>query len=298
MPVYQNQGPQQYAMHQQNRKDDWIRQLLQMFMMKQRQGRQDERWEQEHELSQRRTKAYETQAETQRKQAEKPGKPSAFYEKFITAYQIFGGDAKLAYQKATDPTWEPPKTSERIEEESTARARGAGTGKFAPPKGITPTSKATAAESLRRYKLDKENAAQKAKWTRQKTFITNKTKRLVTERERMVKGLDPENEDFMEQQQPRIANIDKAIAEMDRIDALLSTGGLLPPEEFSKAKNLITHMEYAKMGLYDFEHGVPLVDGKMNEKAVPKDIEIQTSATTGERFVQVNGKWYLITKSK
>jgi len=75
MPVYQNQGPQQYAMHQQNRKDDWIRQLLQMFMMKQRQGRQDERWEQEHELSQRRTKAYETTVKTQADMAKRPKAP-------------------------------------------------------------------------------------------------------------------------------------------------------------------------------------------------------------------------------
>ena len=45
MPVYTNPGPQQYAMHQQSRKDDWIRQLLQMFMMKQQRGTEEERWE-------------------------------------------------------------------------------------------------------------------------------------------------------------------------------------------------------------------------------------------------------------
>jgi len=47
MPVYYNPGPQRYAESQQNRMDNWIRQMLQMFMMKQQQGREDTRWERE-----------------------------------------------------------------------------------------------------------------------------------------------------------------------------------------------------------------------------------------------------------
>ena len=113
MPVYQNQGPQQYAMYQQSRKDDWIRQLLQMFMMKQQQGKKDERWEKEYELSKTRTEAYKTQAETQRKASEQPGKPSAFYEKFMTAYQLTK-DPQKAYRMATgykEPSPEEPQST-------------------------------------------------------------------------------------------------------------------------------------------------------------------------------------------
>lgn len=79
MPVYYNPGPQQQAMHEQDRMDNWIRQMIQLFMMKQQRGREDKRWEQEQELSERRTAAYESQAETQRKIAERPKitKPTA-----------------------------------------------------------------------------------------------------------------------------------------------------------------------------------------------------------------------------
>lgn len=145
MPVYYNQGPQQYAMHQQNRRDDMIRQLLQLFLMKKQEKREDKRWGEQQELSERRTGAYEQQVETQRKQLEKPGKPSAFYEKFMTAYQLTG-DANKAYRMATNPTYKPPKTLERIEAEKEAGARGAGTGKFAPQK----TSETIRAESAAR----------------------------------------------------------------------------------------------------------------------------------------------------
>ena len=133
MPVYTNPGPQQYAQYQQSRKDDWIRQLLQLFMMQQQRGTEEERWGKEHELSERRTKAYETQAETQRMQAEQPEKPSAFAEKFMTAYKLTG-DAQKAYQMATNPSYKPPKTPEEIQAEADARAKGAGTGKYAKTK--------------------------------------------------------------------------------------------------------------------------------------------------------------------
>jgi len=133
MPAYTNPGPQQFAMHQQSRKDDWIRQLLQLFMMQQQRDTEEERWGKEHELSERRTKAYETQAETQKKQAEQPEKPSAFAEKFMTAYKLTG-DAQKAYQMATNPSYKPPKTPEEIQAEADARAKGAGTGKYAKKK--------------------------------------------------------------------------------------------------------------------------------------------------------------------
>ena len=102
----------------------------------------------------------------------------------------------------------------------------------------------------------------------------------------------------MAEQQPRIANIDKAIAEMDRIDALLSSGGPLPPEEFSKAKNLITNIEAMKNGVYDFEAGKSMVVGTINEAGLTKDMAIATSPTTGERLALVNGEWKRIIKKK
>ena len=298
MPVYTNPGPQQYAMHQQSRKDDWIRQLLQMFMMKQQRGTEEERWGKEHELSERRTKAYETQAETQRMQAERPEAPPKVPEKIQVAQLLmkYGADTpegkavRKAY-KITTPEDEAKAMDvfkEKEDYKATLRPKpGAGQG-------------ATAAESLRRYNLNKEDAALKTKWTRDKTFITNKTKRLVTERERMVKGLDPNNKKFMAEQQPRIANMDKAIAEMDRIDALLSSGGPLPPEELSKAKNLITHMEDVKNGVYDFATGTSTVAGVVNEVGLSKEEKkrIMVSPTTGEMFIEKDDGWYLVTKKK
>ena len=295
MPVYQNQGPQQYAMHQQNRKDDWIRQLLQMFMMKQRQGRQDERWEQEHELSQRRTKAYETQAETQRKQAEKPGKPSAFYEKFITAYQIFGGDAKLAYQKATDPTWEPPKTSERIEEESAARARGAGTGKFAPPKGITPTSKATAAESLRRYNIKRDEDKIAAQVSDDEAYMKNTISRFSKERERMYTALGKlTNDERKREQQANISHMDQALALLDGLDATIKPMTPLSKEAYDKAVSILANKSSIQKGLYDFATGD--IMGVIKEKAIPKDMRhlILVDDQTGDRKIFMDSKWYKI----
>ena len=297
MPVYTNPGPQQYAMHQQSRKDDWIRQLLQMFMMKQQRGTEEERWGKEHELSERRTKAYETQADTQRMQAERPAAPPKVPEKIQVARLLmqYGADTpegtaiRKAYKITTPEDEAKAMDVFKKKAEYTASLRptpGAGQG-------------ASAAESLRRYNLNKEDAALKTKWTRDKTFITTKTKRLVTERERMVKGLDPNNKKIMVEQQPRIANMDKAIAEMDRIDALLSSGGPLPPEEYSKAKNLMTNMEAVKMGVYDFEAGQSLIsEGTINEAGLTKDMAIATSPTTGERLALVNGEWKRIIKKK
>ena len=265
MPVYNNPGPQQYAMHQQSRKDDWMRQLLQMFMMKQQRGTEEERWEKEHELSKTRTKAYETQAETQRMQAEKPAAPPKVPEKIQLARLLMKYSADTPEGKAIRKAYKIKTQSDEDRAMDVFKEKADYRAKLRPTPGAG--QKASAAESLRRYNLNKEDTALKTKWTRDKTFITNKTKRLVKERERMVKGLDPNNpdKDFMKQQQPRIANMDKAIAEMDRIDALLSSGGPLPPEEYSKAKNLITNMEAVKNGVYDFEAGKSMVVGTINE---------------------------------
>jgi len=297
MPVYTNPGPQQYAMHQQSRKDDWIRQLLQMFMMKQQRGTEEERWGKEHELSERRTKAYETQAETQAEFAKRPPAPPKVPEKQQLAQLL------LMYPPDSDKGKAIRGAYGIKTQEDEDRAMAVFTKKEEIKAGLRPTpgagQGASAAESLRRYNLNKEDAALKTKWTRDKTFITTKTKRLVTERERMVKGLDPNNKKIMVEQQPRIANMDKAIAEMDRIDALLSSGGPLPPEEYSKAKNLMTNMEAVKMGVYDFEAGQSLIsEGTINEAGLTKDMAIATSPTTGERLALVNGEWKRIIKKK
>ena len=296
MPVYNNPGPQQYAMHQQSRKDDWIRQLLQMFMMKQQRGTEEERWGKEHELSKTRTKAYETQAETQRMQAERPAAPPKVPEKIQVAQLLMKYGADTPEGKAVRKAYKITTPEDEAKAMDVFKEKADYTAKLRPTPGAG--KQESAAESLRRYNLNKEDTALKTKWTRDKTFITTKTKRLVTERERMVKGLDPNNKKFMAEQQPRIANVDKAIAEMDRIDALLSAGGPLPPEEFDKAKNLITHMEDVKNGVYDFETGKSMVVGTISEEGLTKDMAIATSPTTGERLALVNGEWKRIIKKK
>ena len=51
----------------------------------------------------------------------------------MTAYKLTG-DAQKAYQMATNPSYKPPKTPEEIQAEADARAKGAGTGKYAKTK--------------------------------------------------------------------------------------------------------------------------------------------------------------------
>jgi len=130
MPVYYNNAPTQYALAQQSRGDEMIRQLLNMFMQMKLLERKEGQWEKEHELGERRTRAYEQDVETRRRYEERPPtpeKPSAFMEKFTT-FQQLGVDPKTAALRAIGV--HPRRTLEEIEAESEAGARGAGTGKF------------------------------------------------------------------------------------------------------------------------------------------------------------------------
>jgi hypothetical protein len=152
----------------------------------------------------------------------------------------------------------------------------------------------------RAKKAPAPNAKKNAQLKRDSNYMKNALARLTKERERMVKGLDPSNKKFMAQQQPRIVNIDKGISELDRINSLLVSGEPLPPEEFDKAKDILTNMELVKSGLYDFDAGASLVAGDINEKGLTKEQKktIQVNPATGERVALVNGEWKLITKKK
>jgi hypothetical protein len=110
MPAYQNQGPQQYAMYKQSRKDDWIRQLLQMFMMKQQQGREDKRWERtqgQREKYQQGTLDYYDALKEQMKtkQTAKPKKPELPTQAKMIEYMLenkIAPDRKTAFTMLND----------------------------------------------------------------------------------------------------------------------------------------------------------------------------------------------------
>jgi hypothetical protein len=156
-------------------------------------------------------------------------------------------------------------------------------------------------DRLDKQKSDAEKAKIEKQWTRDNNWIKAKTKRLLTERERMVKLLESdEKSDFNKNQQPRVANVDRAIAEMDRIGALLQSGQPLPPEARTKATNIITNLEHVKAGVYDFAAGKTTVSGNIYEDGLTDEMKktIVTSPTTGERLAWDGYVWKVIIKKK
>jgi len=119
-------------MHQQSRRDDMMRNLLNMFMQKKQFEMQDRRYQDSlsqqkvsNELDQRRVKAYEDSSQSEaaykeylRSKPPTPSKPSAFMEKVMMGRSV-GMDERQALMFGAGL-----KTTQQIQEEAAARKRG------------------------------------------------------------------------------------------------------------------------------------------------------------------------------
>ena len=296
MPVYTNPGPQQYAMHQQSRKDDWIRQLLQMFMMKQQRGTEEERWGKEYELSKTRTKAYETQADTQRMQAERPAAPPKVPEKLQVAQLLmkYGADTpegkaiRKAY-KITTPEDEAKAMEVFTKKEEIKANLKSKSG------GLSEGGKAV----QKRWEIGREEAKHQAKVTQDSTYVAKALTRFSKEKERMFTALGKlTDKKQVVEQEANIAHVDNAISMLDGINAQLRGGEPLPDEAYKKVTDILSNMKNIRQGLYNFETGE--ITPTINEKAVPKELRqnIMVNPQTGEERVLINDQWYKILKKK
>ena len=294
MPVYQNQGPQQYAMHQQNRKDDWIRQLLQMFMMKQQQGRQDERWERSQ--TQREKYQQGTLDYYEHLKQPKPEKPPQVQERMQVAQLLIKYKPDTAEGKAIRKAYgiktpeDEAKAMEVFKEKEDYKA------KIIKDRGGV---SAGGAAVQKRWEISREESKQQARVTRDTTYVNKALTRFTKERERMFTALGKLTDEKQEiEQRANIAHIDTAISMLDGINAQLRSGEPLPDEAYNKTADILANMKNIRQGLYNFETGE--ITPTINEKAVPKELRqnIMVNPQTGEERVLINDQWYKILKKK
>ena len=293
MPVYQNQGPQQYAMYQQSRKDDWIRQLLQMFMMKQQQGKRDERWEREQ--TQREKYQQGTLDYYEHLKQPKPEAPPKVPEKMQLAqllmkYSVDTPEGKAIRKAYSIKTQEDEDRAMEVfkekEDYKASLVKGRG--------GLSAGGEAV----QKRWEITREETKKNARVARDATYVNKALTRFTKERERMFTALGKLNDKQKPEQQANIAHIDNAISILDSINAQLRSGEPLPDEAYQKTADILANMKNIRQGLYDFETGE--ITPTINEKAVPKELRqnIMVHPQTGEERVLINDQWYKILKKK
>jgi hypothetical protein len=281
-------------MQQQSRKDDWIRQMIQVFLMTQQQGQKQENWERSQEQREKYQQGTLDYYEHLKKP--KPEKPPQVPEKMQLANLLMkyrpdsleGKAIRKAYNIKTPA--DEAKAMETFKEKERFKANLP-----AKPSTLSEGGKAVQA----RWEADKLEKAAQAKLTQDANFMKKAITRFTKERERMFTALGKlTDKKQVREQEANIAHVDQAVSILDSIDAQLRGGQPLPPAAYDKAADILANMKSIRQGLYDFETGeiVPTV----SEKAVPKELRqnIVVNDQTGERKVFMDGQWYKILKNK
>ena len=133
MAIYGGQPPSDYYARQDARKDDKFRDIINLFLQLKQMKTQTSQFDEEKALQERELGIKERQVESLDAYRQRPQTyaPSDLSKRIDDLKTRFGVDDATAFQMLQQMNWKPP---EVIEQESAARARGAGTGAFAPTK--------------------------------------------------------------------------------------------------------------------------------------------------------------------
>ncbi len=197
------------------------------------------------------------------------------------------------------------KSPTQLEEESMRRARGAGTGKFAPTKPEKPTTYslklAAAKRGVQEGRISQDQYNQvemgltKEKEADELKRQTNSMKLLITrmnkEREILAKAWTSTYDDKEKKRQElRLINVENALAKLDSLNAKLVAGTPLSQEELIQAAGIIANLNKIKEGKYDLESNLVISPENIKEG-------LYVNPQTGEEGAYINGKW-IPTKKK
>jgi len=261
--------------------------LTRIKMMKQEQERQ----EQDREIDKRRVAAYERDVELRAKP--KPAKTPDWLSQAIMIAQETGEPLGQVVKRLKYGKPEKPLETRIKEKEALTEAGEKVRQKYKAKSGMTESAK----ETKRRFEITQEQKKAKARYTKDQKYISTAINRLNKERDAMFKivasgGKDKE----IRRQEGRIANLDKALAQLDALNAKLLQSNALAPEDIGRVQSILSNLGNIKEGAYNWETGesIPTI----NEKQIPKSLRdtIAVNPQTGERGLYINNVWTLIKK--